>query len=175
MHAPDSQVMANTAGLLRAKSAMHEIGWLERTMEGADAAPCFLERLSEAMLQSFYDRFGGCSKLTKGWTGVYMADRGGRMRTRTAMLEISWLPRSLEGADASFWPANVFVYFSWVVRFFLLLGPRAHLVFNFYISCALSESRCRTGLAEDLHHHRRLLKTAEPSPSKAFFIHFFGG
>ena len=41
-------------------------------MEGADAAPCFLERLSEAMLQSFYDRFGGLSKLTKGWTGVYM-------------------------------------------------------------------------------------------------------
>ena len=36
-----------------------------------------------------------------------MADGGGRMRTRTAMLEISWLPRSLEGADASFWPANV--------------------------------------------------------------------
>ena len=29
------------------------------------------------------------------------------MRTRTATLEISWLPRSLEGADASFWPANV--------------------------------------------------------------------
>ena len=79
-------------------------------MEGADAAPCFLERLSEAMLQSFYDRFGGLSKLTKGWTGVYMADRGGRMRTRTAMLEISWLPRSLEGADASFWPANVCLY-----------------------------------------------------------------
>ena len=107
MHAPDSQVMANTAGLLRAKSAVREVGWLERTMEGADAAPCLLERLSEAMLQSFYDRFGGLSKLTKGWTGVYMADRGGRMRTRTAMLEISWLPRSLEGADASFWPANV--------------------------------------------------------------------
>ena len=79
----------------------------EANVEGADAAPCFLERLSEAMLQSFYDRFGGLSKLTKGWTGVYMADRGGRMRTRTAMLEISWLPRSLEGADASFWPANV--------------------------------------------------------------------
>ena len=107
MHAPDSQVMADTAGLLRAKSAMREIGWLERTMEGADAAPCFLERLSEAMLQSFCDRFGGLSKLTKGWTGVYMADKGGRMRTRTAMLEISWLPQSLEGADASFWPANV--------------------------------------------------------------------
>ena len=88
------------AGLLRAKSATHEIGRLERTMEGADAAPC-LERLSEAMLQSFYDRFGGLSKLTKGWTGVYMADRGGRMRTRT------WLPRSLKRADASFWPANV--------------------------------------------------------------------
>ena len=51
MHAPDSQVMANSAGLLRAKSATHKIGWLERTMEGADAAPCFLERLSEAMLQ----------------------------------------------------------------------------------------------------------------------------
>ena len=42
-------------------------------MEGADAAPCFLEGLLEAMLQSFYDRFGGLSKLTKGWTGVYMA------------------------------------------------------------------------------------------------------
>ena len=60
-------------------------------MEGADAAPCLLERLSEAMLQSSYDRFGGLSKLTKGWTGVYMADRGGRMRARTAMLEIAWL------------------------------------------------------------------------------------
>ena len=36
-----------------------------------------------------------------------MADGGGRMRTRTAMLEISWLPRSLEGADASFWLASV--------------------------------------------------------------------
>ena len=95
MHAPDCQVMANTAGLLRAKSAMHETGWLERTMEEADAAPCFLERLSEAMLQSFCDRFGGLSKLTTGWTGVYMG--GGRMRTRTAMLEISWLPRSLQG------------------------------------------------------------------------------
>ena len=46
MHAPD---MADLAGLLRAKSAMREIGWLERSMEGA--APCFLERLSEAMLQ----------------------------------------------------------------------------------------------------------------------------
>ena len=49
--APDSQVMADPAGLLRAKSAMREIGWLERSMEGADAAPCFLDRLSEAMLQ----------------------------------------------------------------------------------------------------------------------------
>ena len=54
VHAPDSQVMADTAGLLRAKSAMREIGWLERTMEGADAAPCFLERLSEAMLQCYW-------------------------------------------------------------------------------------------------------------------------
>ena len=118
MHAPDGQVMANTAGLLRAKSAMREIGWLERTMEGADAAPCFLERLSEAMLPSSYDRFGRLSKLTKGWTGVYMADRGGRMRTRTAMLEISWLP---EGGDASFWPANV--------RLFIFPGLRASFCF----------------------------------------------
>ena len=31
------------------------------------------------------------------------------MRSRTAMLEISWLPRSLGRADASFWPANVCV------------------------------------------------------------------
>ena len=69
-------------------------GWNEdeRSMEGADAAPRFLEGLLEAMLQSFYDHFGGLSKLTKGWTGVYMADGGGRMRARTAMLEISWLP-----------------------------------------------------------------------------------
>ena len=74
------------------------------------AAPRFLEGLLEAMLQSFYDRFGGLSKLTEGWTGVYMADGGGRMRTRTAMLEKSWLPRSLEGADASFWPANVCLF-----------------------------------------------------------------
>ena len=50
MHTPDSQVMADAAGLLRAKSAMREIGWLERSMKG-DVAPCFLERLSEAMLQ----------------------------------------------------------------------------------------------------------------------------
>ena len=99
-------------------------------MEGADATPRFLEGLLEAMSQSFYGRFGGLSKLTKGWTGVYMADWGGRMRTRTAMLEISWLPRSLEGAHASFWPANMCVcLFSWVARVFLLLGPRAHLVF----------------------------------------------
>ena len=66
---------------------------------GRLAAPRFLEGLLEAMLQSFYDRFGGLSKLTEG-----------RMRTRTAMLEISWLPRSLEGADASFWPANVCLF-----------------------------------------------------------------
>ena len=92
-------------------------------MEGADAAPCFLERLSEAMLQSFYDRVGGLSKLTKGWTGVYMADRGGRMRTRTAMLEISWLPRSLEGADASFWPANVYLF----------IFPRLRASFCFWV------------------------------------------
>ena len=32
------------------------------------------------------------------------------MCTRTTMLEISWLPRSLEGADASFWPANVCLF-----------------------------------------------------------------
>ena len=94
-------------------------------------------KLQEAMLQSCYDRFGGLSKLTKGWTGVYMADGGGRMRARTAMLEISWLPRSLEGADALFWPANV--YFSWVARFFLRLGPRAHLVFYVSIHCRLKQ------------------------------------
>ena len=35
VHAPDSQVMAETAGTKHG---------------GADAAPCFLERLSEAML-----------------------------------------------------------------------------------------------------------------------------
>ena len=60
-----------------------------------------------------------------------MADGGGRIRTRTAMLEISWFPRSLEGADASFSPAMcVYLFFSWVARFFLLLRPRAHLVFQ---------------------------------------------
>ena len=36
------------------------------------------EGLLEAMLQSCYDRFEGLSKLTKGWTGVYMADGAGR-------------------------------------------------------------------------------------------------
>ena len=46
-----AQVIAETAGWLHARG------------------------LFEAMLQSFYDRFGGLSKLTKGWTGVYMADR----------------------------------------------------------------------------------------------------
>ena len=107
-----AQVIAKTAGWLHARTAMLQIPWLERSMEGADAAPRFLEGLLEAMLQSVYDRFGGLSKLTKGWTGVYMADGGGRMHTRTAMLEISWLPRSLEGADASFWPANVRVFIS---------------------------------------------------------------
>ena len=88
-----ARVIAETAGWLHARTAMLQISWLERSMEGADDASWMLE----AMLQSFYDRFGGLSKLTKGWTGVYMADGGGRMRTRTAMLEISWLPRSLEG------------------------------------------------------------------------------
>ena len=116
-----AQVIAETAGWLHARTAMLQISWLERSMEGADAAPRFLEGLLEAMLQSFYDRFGGLSKLTKGWTGVYMADGGGRMRTRTAMLEISWLPRSLEGADASFWPANV--------RLFIFPGLRVSFCF----------------------------------------------
>ena len=34
------------------------------------------------------------------------------MRTRAAMLEIqvSWLPRNLEGADVLFWPANVCLF-----------------------------------------------------------------
>ena len=77
-----AQVIAETAGWLHARTAMLQISWLERSMEGADAAPCFLERLLE-----------GLSKLTKGWTGVYMADGGGWMRTRTAMLETSRLPR----------------------------------------------------------------------------------
>jgi len=53
-----------------------------------------------------------------------MADGDGRIRTRTAMLEISWLLRGLEGVDASFWSANacvcVEIYFCWVVRFFWL-------------------------------------------------------
>ena len=88
-----ARVIAETAGWLHARTAMLQISWLERSMEGADAAPRFLEPLLEAMLQSFNDRFGGLSKLTKGWTGVYMADGGGWMRTRTAMLETSRLPR----------------------------------------------------------------------------------
>ena len=82
-----------------------------------------MEGLLEAMLQSFHDRFGGLSKLTKGWTGVYMANGGGRMRTRAAMLEISWLPRSLEGADASFWPANVCLF----------IFPGLHASFCFWV------------------------------------------
>ena len=68
-----AQVIAETAGWLHARTAMLQIPWLERSTEGADAAPRFLEGLLEAMLQSFYDRFGGLSKLTKGciWqTGV---------------------------------------------------------------------------------------------------------
>ena len=82
-------------------------------MEGADAAPCFLERLLE-----------GLSKLTKGWTGVYMADGGGRMRARTAMVEVSWLPRNLEGANVC-----LFIFPGLRASFcFRLSGPRAHLV-----------------------------------------------
>ena len=61
-------------------------------------------------------------------TGVYMADGGGRMRTRTAMLEISWLPRAWRELMLRFGLQMCFVYFSWVARFFLLLGLRAHLV-----------------------------------------------
>ena len=69
-----AQVIVETAGWLHARAAMLQISWLERSIEGADAAPRFLEGVVEAMLQSFYDRFGGLSKLTKGWTvhgGVY--------------------------------------------------------------------------------------------------------
>ena len=36
---------AETAGWLHARTAMLQISWLERSMEGADAAPCFLEGL----------------------------------------------------------------------------------------------------------------------------------
>ena len=46
----------------------------------------------------------------QGVDGVCMADGGGRLRTRTAMLEKSWLPQSLGGADASFWPADVCLF-----------------------------------------------------------------
>ena len=116
-----AQVIAETAGWLRARTAMLQISWSERSMEGADAAPRFVEGLLVAMLQSFYR--GGLSKLTKAWTGVYMADRGGQVRTRGAMLEISWLPRSLEGADASFWPANVC----------LCIFPGLHASFCFWV------------------------------------------
>ena len=90
---------------------MLQISWLERSIEGADAAPRFVEGLLEAMLQSFMTVL----------EGVYVADGGGRMRTRTAMLEISCLPRSLEGADASFWPAKV--------RLFIFPGLRASFCF----------------------------------------------
>ena len=51
-----AQVIAETAGWLHARTATLQISWLERSMEGADAAPRFLEGLSEAMWQSFYDR-----------------------------------------------------------------------------------------------------------------------
>ena len=74
-------------------------------MEGADAAPRFLEGLLEAMLQSFYDRFGGLSIMTKGciWqTGV----DGCAPEPRC----LKYHGRSLEGADASFWPANVCLF-----------------------------------------------------------------
>ena len=61
-----AQVIAETAGWLHARTAMLQISWLERSMEGADAAPRFLQRLLEATLQSFYDCFRGLSELTKG-------------------------------------------------------------------------------------------------------------
>ena len=37
-----AQVIAETAGWLHARAAMLQISWLERSMEGADAAPRFL-------------------------------------------------------------------------------------------------------------------------------------
>ena len=45
-------------------------------MEGADAAPRFLEGLLEAMLYSFYDRFGGLSKIDQGVDGGVYGRRG---------------------------------------------------------------------------------------------------
>ena len=54
VHAPDSQGMADTGGALCATSATWEIVRLERTVEGAVAAPGCLERLSEAMLQCYW-------------------------------------------------------------------------------------------------------------------------
>ena len=70
----------------------------------------------------------------QGVDGVYMADGGGRMRTRTAMLEISWLPRSLEGADASFWPANVCLFIFPGLRVFFAFGSAGSpCFFNVYI------------------------------------------
>ena len=69
MYAEDSPSHCRNGRMVACQNrnaAMLQISWLERSMEGADAAPPFLEGLLEAMLQSFYDRFGGLSKLTKG-------------------------------------------------------------------------------------------------------------
>ena len=52
-------------------------------MEGADAAPRFLEGLLEAMLQSFMTVFGGLSKNDQGVDGGVYGRRG-------------WTPRCLE-------------------------------------------------------------------------------
>ena len=71
-----AQVIAETAGWLHARTAMLQISWLERSMEGADAAPRFLEGLLEAMLYSFYDRFGGLSKIDQGVDGGVYGRRG---------------------------------------------------------------------------------------------------
>ena len=68
MHAEDSPSHCRN-GRMVARQNHNASNFMVGTKRGgsaADAAPRFLEGLLEAMLRSFYDRFGGLSKLTKG-------------------------------------------------------------------------------------------------------------
>ena len=68
MYAEGSPSHYRNGGMVACQNRNASNFMVER-MEGADAAPRFLEGLLEAMLQSCYDRFGGLSKLTKGVHG----------------------------------------------------------------------------------------------------------
>ena len=109
-------------------------------MEGADAAPRFLEGLLEAMLQSFYDRFGGLSKRTKDWTGVYIWQTGvDGCALEPRCLKYHGCHEAWRGLMLRFGLLMCVCLFSWVARFFLLLGPRAHLVLVAVAGCGVDE------------------------------------